>query len=144
VGGASQEIEINEGPAARLLMQGTPTPYGTLVFAVLPATGEDTTELMSSGTPLRRPDDAVAQCAALIKREEDTSIILSNTVHDLKNPICSIIGSCEYLAQYCEEDPIAEHLEMISSIEESARMLLRLSGRLSQLCGLSGPVVSDE
>lgn len=139
------EISIGrEDPAGTLVMRGTQTPYGTLVFAVLPATGEDTTEAIVTGTPLRRHDDAVARCAALMKQEEDTSRILRETVHDLKNPISSILGSCEYLTQYCEEDSIAEHLELISSIETSARTLLQLSARLSQLCGLSRPEASRE
>jgi len=140
-GGAAPGCEISiggEGPAGSLVMRGTQTPYGTLVFAVLPVAGENAIDAIGAGTPLRRHDDAVAQCAALMKQEEDTSRILRETVHDLKNPISSIIGSCEYLTQYCEEDSIAEHLELISSIETSARALLALSGRLSQLCGLSG------
>ena len=137
-GGAAPGCEISighEGPAGSLVMRGTQTPYGTLVFAVLPATGEDTAEAISRGTSLRRYDDAVARCEALIKQEEDTSRILCKTVHDLKNPISSIIGSCEYLTQYCEEDSIAEHLEMISSMEASARMLLQLSAVLPNFAG---------
>ena len=140
-GGAAPGSEISigrESPVGSLVMRGTRTPYGTLVFAVLPATGEDTTEAIGRGAPLRRHDDAAAQSAAVIKQKEDTSRILSQAVHDLKNPISSIIGSCEYLTQYCEKDSIAEHLEMISSMEASARMLLELSVRLSQVCGLSG------
>ena len=146
-GGAAPGCQISigrEGPAGSLVMRGTQTPYGTLVFAVLPATGEHTTEAIRTGTHLQGHDDAVAQCAALRKHEEDTSRILREAVHDLKNPISSIIGSCEYLTQYCEDDPVAEHLEIISGMEASARMLLQLSGRLAQLCGLSGPVVSGE
>jgi len=142
--GAAPGCEISigrKGPAGNLVIRGTKTPYGTLVFAALPATGENATEAIGTGNPLPRYDDAVAQCAALIKQEEDTSRILTQTVHDLKNPISSIIGSCEYLTEYCETDSIAEHLDMISSIEESARMLLQLSASLSQLCGLSGPVL---
>ena len=140
-GGAAPGCQISigrEGPAGSLVMRGTRTPYGTLVFAVLPATGEDTTEAIGRGAPLRRHDDAAAQSAAVIKQKEDTSRILSQAVHDLKNPISSIIGSCEYLTQYCEKDSIAEHLEMISSMQASARMLLELSVRLSQVCGTSG------
>jgi len=127
-GGAAPGSEISigrESPVGSLVMRGTLTPYGTLVFAVLPATEEDTTEAIGRGAPLHR-------------RKEDTSRTLSQAVHDLKNPISSIIGACEYLTQYCEEDSIAKHLEMISSMEASARMLLELSVRLSQVCGLSG------
>ena len=97
---------------------------------------------LDEATPLPRPDDAGAQCDALLKRGQDTSRSLTRTVHDLKNPISSIIGSCEYLTQYCEEDSIADHLDMISSMEASARMLLQLSGSLAQLCGLSGRAAS--
>ena len=146
-GGAARPCEMSidrEGPAGSLVVRGTRTPYGTLVFAVLPANGENATEAIGRGTPLRRHDDALAKSAALLKQGEDTSRILSQTVHDLKNPISSIIGSCEYLTQYCETDSIAEHLEMISSIEASARVLLQLSGSLGQLCGLSPPAASDE
>ena len=95
---------------------------------------------LDEATPLPRPDDAGAQCDALLKQGQDTSRSLTRTVHDLKNPISSIVGSCEYLTQYCQEDLTAVHLEIISGIEVSARMLLQLSGRLSELCGLSGPV----
>ena len=146
-GEAAPECEISigpEGPAGSLVMRGTQTPYGILVFAVLPAASKHTTEAIGTGTPLRGHDDAVAKCAALLKQGQDASRILRKTVHDLKNPISSIIGSCEYLTQYCEEDSIADHLDMISSMEASARMLLQLSGSLAQLCGLSGPVVSGE
>ena len=129
-----------DGVAASLVLQGALTRYGLLVFAALPATVAGTIEAMSRDELVRRHDDAVAQCAALIEQEEDTSRILRETVHDLKNPISSIVGSCEYLTQYCQEDLTAVHLEIISGIEVSARMLLQLSGRLSELCGLSGPV----
>jgi len=144
-GGAAPGSEMRidrEDSAGSLLLQGARTPYGILVFAVLPATGHDTPRAMSRDEIVRRHDDAVAQCAALIKQEEDNSRVLSRTVHDLKNPISSIVGSCEYLTQYCE-DLTEEHLEMIAGIQLSARMLLQLSGRLSQLCGLSGPVDAD-
>jgi len=131
------EMKIGrEGATGTVVMHGARTPYGILVLAAVPTTVDDTTEAMSRDDPSSRHDEAVAQYAALIKQEEDTARTLSRTVHDLKNPISSIVGSCEYLTQYCE-DLTAEHLEMISGIELSARMLLQLSGTLSQLCGLS-------
>jgi len=136
------EMRIDcEGAAGSLVLRGAETPYGILVFAVVPASGDDTSE--GRDESLRHPDDTLGRGAALIKEEEDAAGILTRTVHDLKNPISSIVGSCEYLTQYCEDDLTQEHLEMISGIEVSARMLLHLSGRLSQLCGLSGPVDAD-
>ena len=94
---------------------------------------------MTRGELIRRHDDAVAKCALLMKHEEETSRVLLTAIHDLKNPISSIIGSCEYLAEYSRENLEPDQLEMIVGIEASARALLQLTGKLFQLCGVSGP-----
>ncbi len=73
------------------------------------------------------------------KHEEDTARILAAALHQLKNPISSIIGSCEYLTEYSQENLEPEQREMVAAIETSAQTLLRLSGELSRLFGLSGP-----
>ena len=105
--------------------------------------GGSETESMTRGELIRRHDDAVAKCAALMKHEEDTSRILLTAIHDLKNPISSIIGSCEYLAEYSQENLEPDQLEMIAGIEASARTLLRLAGGLAEGCGLSRPPETD-
>ena len=92
---------------------------------------------MTTSEFIRRHDDAVAKCAALMRHEEDTSRILLAAIHDLKNPISSIIGSCEYLSEYSRENLKPDQLEMITGIETSAQTLLQLAGRLFELCGLS-------
>jgi signal transduction histidine kinase len=99
---------------------------------------------MTRGELIRRHDDAVAKCALLMKHEEDTSRILLTAIHDLKNPISSIIGSCEYLSEYSRENLEPEQLEMIGGIEASARTLLQISGKLFQLCGASGQPTMDD
>jgi signal transduction histidine kinase len=103
------------------------------------ATGRETRDELIS-----RHDDAVARCAAMAKHEEDTAKALRTVVHDLKNPISSIIGSCEYLAEYSQENLEPEQREMIGGIAASARTLLQLSGRLYQLCGVSGRPAKDD
>jgi signal transduction histidine kinase len=98
---------------------------------------------MTRGELIRRHDDAVAKCAALMKHEEDTSRILLTAIHDLKNPISSIIGSCEYLAEYSRGNLEPDQLEMIGGIEASARTLLQLTGKLFQLCASEEPARDD-
>ncbi|MCX6631184.1 MAG: hypothetical protein NTW28_26530 [Candidatus Solibacter sp.] len=101
------------------------------------------TECMTRGELISRHDEAVAKCAATTKHEEDTAKALFAAVHELKNPISSIIGSCEYLAEYSPENLEPEQREMIDGIAMSARTLLQLSGRLLQLCGVSGRPAAD-
>lgn len=106
--------------------------------------GGSETESMTRGELIRRHDDAVAKCALLIKHEQETSRILLTAIHDLKNPISSIIGSCEYLAEYSRENLEPDQLEMIGGIETSARTLLQLTGKLFQLCSVSEEPATDD
>ena len=88
-------------------------------------------------------DDAMARCASMTQHEEDTAKALWSTVHDLRNPISSIIGSCEYLSEYSPENLEPEQREMLSAIEASARTLLGLSAKLHELCGVGGRSALD-
>ena len=65
--------------------------------------------------------------------EENTSLSLSHAIHDLKNPISSIISACEYLAGYSQENLDSEQLQMITEIESSARTLLQVAGRIAEI-----------
>jgi hypothetical protein len=145
-GTLSTEMEIPcGGSACGLRLCASHTPCGDIVFASL-APGSavveggrppdtTTTERMTRADLINRHDDALAKYAAMRRLEEDNARTLSAAVHDLKNPISSIIGSCEYLAEYSYENLAPEQREMISAIEASAQTLLQLSGRLFQLCG---------
>ena len=113
--------------------------------------GSAATDTMTMGELRRRHDEALAKCAAMQKREEETAKMLAGALHDLKNPISTIIGSCEYLSEYTQENLQPEQLEMIAAIETSAQTLLRLSGGLSrvfvaggQSAGNGATVVPDE
>ena len=95
--------------------------------------GSAAAEPMTMGELRRRYDEALASCAAMKKHEEDTEKMLAGALHDLKNPISTIIFSCEYLSEYAQENLEPEQLEMIAAIEASAQTLLRLSGGLSRV-----------
>jgi len=83
--------------------------------------------LHGSQTPL-----GILVLATLTPREEDAAR-LPNAVHDLNNPISSIISACEYLAVYSQENLTPEQVQMIIEIESAARTLLQLSGRIADL-----------
>lgn len=61
---------------------------------------------------------------------------MSKAIHDLNNPISSIISSCDYLTEYARENLSPEQMEMIGVIESAARTLLRLSARIAELSTL--------
>ena len=77
--------------------------------------------------------EAVTECPALIKQEEETLRLVSTVVHDFKNPISSIIGLCEYLEGYCQENLEPEQMEAVSGIQAAAKTLLQLSMSITQL-----------
>ncbi|MCX6632420.1 MAG: hypothetical protein NTW28_32850 [Candidatus Solibacter sp.] len=100
-----------------LQLHGVHTPHGTLLLAALPL------------------GLAHVEAESLTQQGEDTAKALWPTVHDLRNPISSIIGSCEYLSEYSPENLEPEQREMLSAIETSARTLLGLSAKLYEICG---------
>jgi signal transduction histidine kinase len=121
-----------EGSASRLVLHGASTRDGMLIFATLTpcgapsATGED--------EEFNRPAfDMITQCPTMTKKEEEHLRFVTMVVHDLKNPISSIIGSCEYLEGYCQDNLDADQLEMIHAIQSAAATLLGISSRISQL-----------
>jgi hypothetical protein len=129
------QLRIHDGGTVKtLVLHGSLTPCGILVFATLTpcpecAESEPHAEvkqsLERSGFNCPR-DAAVTQCSVLAHQEEETIRRLSAVVHDLKNPISSIISSCEYLEGYSQENLEPDQLELIHAIESSARTLLQL------------------
>ena len=97
-----------EGSRSSLLLHGCQTSSGIFAFATL--------------TPTKTSSE----------RDDDANEILK-VVHDLNNPISSIVSSCEYLTEYSQENLSPEQLEMIAIIDASARTLLRLSVRIAEL-----------
>lgn len=112
--------------AGSLLLRGSQTPSGTLVLATLTPRAA----AMEDDRPL--PSAAVAN-SMVRKDEEDVAMLMSNAIHDLKNPISSIISACEYLALYSKRNLNPEELQMITAIESSARSLIQLSDRIAEL-----------
>ena len=141
-GGRAMQIE-SAGSTCNLQLHTIHTQYGILLFAAVPLgfahVEEEYSTDATGGMPrdelMVQHDDAMARCAAMARHEEDTAKALRSTVHDLTNPISSIIGSCEYLSEYSPENLEPEQREMLSAIETSARMLLGLSAKLYELCG---------
>ena len=138
------EKKVNcERTSASLVLHGSLTPRGILVLATLtPCPRADLAPSPSSTTMTEAVipgrfncpiNPAVAQCAALIKQEDETHRLVSSVVHDFKNPISSIIGLCEYLEGYFQDSLEPEHLEAISGIQAAANTLLRLSMSISHL-----------
>ncbi len=145
------ETRISRGPSTgRLVLNGCQTPCGLLVFAILtpdrPAGDPDpeagnsaVTEPMTRDELIRRANDAAAACDAMRKHQEDTSRLLRDAIHRLKDPISSIISSCEYLEEYAQDNLEPEQREMIAAIAVSAQTMLELSTGLGTLCGHIGP-----
>lgn len=116
----SREFTIDwDGSALRLFCGGCQSRAGVLVFA---ATTGSVTAPAAGGfaTPMAK------------------------AIHDLNNPISSIISSCDYLSEYARENLTPEQLTMIGVIEMSARNLLILSGRIAELSRLSGLASSPD
>jgi hypothetical protein len=104
------EMSIRDGgTASSLLLHGSLTPRGILVYATL--------------TPSPAPSPEY----------EDALRLMSAVVHDFKNPISTIISSCEYLEEYSPENLDPQQWEMIRSIHSAAATLLRLSSSILQL-----------
>ncbi len=105
----------------RLFCGGCPSGVGVLVFAAVMGVPSSS----SSG---------------------DFASPISKAIHDLNNPISSIISSCDYLTEYAQENLSPEQMEMIGVIESAARTLLRLSARIAELSTLlihSRPAVTQ-
>jgi hypothetical protein len=133
-----------EGSARSLLLSGSLTPHGTLVVATLtpsPASSDPHPSIASNrvteptasskfSCPVRF---AGFPCPALLRQYEETHLLMSAVVHNLKNPISSILSSCEYLEGYSQENLEPEQLELIHAIQSAARTLLRISGSIPQL-----------
>jgi K+-sensing histidine kinase KdpD len=140
------EMRIQYGGSARgLQLHASQTPCGILVFAILlsgsPALKQDRSavsapaaESLTSSDLISRQSDAVNKRDALEKHEEESAEPLLTAVHDLKNPISSIISACEYLTEYSHENLDPVQLDMIRGIESSARSLIQLSGTISRHC----------
>jgi signal transduction histidine kinase len=121
----------HEGSASTLVLHGSQTPCGILVFGY------------STPRPATLQNDRAAAFAAVTDSktrsaaDEDAANLMFTVVHDLKNPISSIISSCEYLREYSQENLNPAQLEIIAGIESSASTLLQLSARLFEL-GFAG------
>jgi hypothetical protein len=139
------EMEIHyEGSASSLLLSGSLTPHGALVIATLtpyPASSDlqpsrasnrvtEPTACSKFSCPVRF---AGVPCPALLRQYQETHLLMSAVVHNLKNPISSILSSCEYLEGYSQENLEPEQLELIHAIESAARTLLQVSGSIPQL-----------
>jgi signal transduction histidine kinase len=121
------EMRIHRGRSATsLLLHGSQTPFGILVFATL-------ISRLAAMQGDRSTSSAPVADSRMRRDEEDVATPLSNAIHDLKNPISSIISACEYLTLYSEENLNPEQVEMITEIESSARTLLQLSDRIAKL-----------
>jgi hypothetical protein len=62
-----------------------------------------------------------------------------SAVHDLNNPISSIVSSCDYLMAYCTDNLEADAVEMIRQVETSAQALLRHSDQIRELASTLAP-----
>ena len=121
------ETRIHYGrSSSTLLLHGSRTPFGILVFATL-------TPRLETQQDDRPAPSATIRDSRKRRDEEHTARLLFNAIHDLNNPISSIISACEYLAVYSQENLDPEQLQMIAEIELSARTLLQLSGRVADL-----------
>jgi signal transduction histidine kinase len=121
------ETRIQHGKSAStLLLHGSRTPFGILVFATV-------TPRLATLQDDRSVPSATVQGSRTRRNEEHIARLLSNALHDLNNPISSIISACEYLVVYSPENLNPEQLQMITEIELSARTLLQLSGRIADL-----------
>ena len=159
--GATSASEVGvsyPGSATGLLFKGSQTPGGILVFATLtvdPAVSEqdrpahsagvtDVTKPLPADNPSSRQSDVGATLAAIIKQQADILELLSTVIHDLKNPASSIISACEYLTEYSLENLHPDQLALIDGIESSARDLLQIPGRLSDLCKLKSQLAVND
>jgi signal transduction histidine kinase len=126
------EMTIHYRRSARsLLLHGSQTPFGILVFATL------TPRLAALEGDRSHPSTTVTDLR-MRSNEEGMEKPLSDAIHDLKNPISSIISACEYLALYSQGNLKPEELQMITAIESSARTLLQLSDRIAELSNRYG------
>jgi hypothetical protein len=134
-----------EGSPRRLLVHSARTLQGTFVFATLspspahplvkpPAESGEDVELIGTGKFNCPVSAAIGQCPVCVKQEEEYCRFVTAAVHELRNPISSIIGSCEYLEGYCGEDLEPDQVEVIHAIQSAAATLLKVSARISELC----------
>lgn len=119
------ETEIRSGEStSSLLLHGAQTPCGVLVFAI-------------SNPGLRALDHAGPAVSATVAEHrdagaEDAAELMFAAVHELKNPISSIISSCEYLSEYSRESLDSEQMAMIERMHSSAMTLLQVSGKIAE------------
>ena len=125
------EMRIHYGNfTSSVLLNGSRTPFGILVFATL------TPKL----AVVQR--DRLASSAAGTDSSEkaDKNVAtkpLSDAIHDLKNPISSILSACEYLGAYSQENLSPEQLQLLTEIATSAEILNQLSDRIAELSSRS-------
>jgi signal transduction histidine kinase len=122
-----QSLVYHMGSHWSLSLNGSCTPSGILVFAHLsPAS----TALDESA--YNAADEETARKATALDKLRNAE--LRKAVHDLKNPISSILGSCDFLSAYSHDQLDQEQVEIIAGIEASARTLLQLTSRIYRLC----------
>jgi len=122
----------NRRAASSLLLHGSQTPFGILVFGTL------TPRAAAMEGDRSLPSSATVADSRMRRNEEDVAKPLSDAIHDLKNPISSIISACEYLGLYSQGNLKPEELQMITAIESSARTILQLSDRIAELSNRHG------
>jgi hypothetical protein len=139
------EMQIHyKGSARSLMLSGSLTPHGTLVIATVtscPASSDphpsSASERLTEATTSSKFSCPVRfagiPCPALLRQYEETHLLMSAVVHNLKNPISSILSSCEYLEGYSQENLEPEQLELIHAIQSAASTLLQISGSIPQL-----------
>jgi signal transduction histidine kinase len=66
-------------------------------------------------------------------REAERAVRLRKVIHDLQNPISSIITSCDYLVSYGMDTLEPDQVEMIARMESSARALMRLTHKIREV-----------
>jgi len=120
-------IRIPRGvPISNLLLNGLQTPFGILVFAA--------SILRPSKFPeVRSARSATAPGFKAGRAIEDLPNLLPNAVHDLRNSISSVLSLCEYFGEYSQKNQNPDYMEMIASVESSARTALELSDRMFEL-----------
>jgi signal transduction histidine kinase len=122
--------------ASSLLLQGCQTPWGILIFATL-----------ALGSAALSQDRSTASATVEWSLTRNDLSILSQMltfVHDVRNPISSIISACDYLQEYSRENLDPAQLEMIAGIESAAKTLLQLSNRISHLSDARKNEISPE
>jgi hypothetical protein len=129
------EMKIHCGRfAGSLLLSGAQTPFGILVFA--------NSSPHKAALRGARSFSAPGQDSGK-KKVEPVNRPLTNAIHDLKNPIGSILSACEFMTEY-SDNLNSEQKQMIYAIDAAAGTLLNLSDKIAQLSvNLVSPNTTD-